>query len=157
VTHNFAPCLISAGIMIWYFNSSYWYHVTHGYDDHFYFGRYPFHKNPIFLNLDSGRVTYNFLKRKFFCRSRIGLIGYPIIHPVKPVTQTDQSESGQISDGSPDIRIDRISEHTSKHNCSTLMTLLLWRDGLCFSFRTEDVFYYCYNLLLSRVFYRSAI
>ena len=37
-----------------------------------------------------------------------GLIGYPMIHPVKPVTQTDQSESGQISDGSPDIRIDRI-------------------------------------------------
>jgi hypothetical protein len=37
-----------------------------------------------------------------------GLIGYPLIHPVNPVTQPDQSESGHFADGSPDIRIDRI-------------------------------------------------
>jgi len=37
----------------------------------------------------------------------IGLIGYPMNHPVKPVIQTDESESGQTSDGSPDDRIDR--------------------------------------------------
>src|SRR6266487_2528128 len=37
-----------------------------------------------------------------------GLIGYLMNHPVNPVTQTDQSESDFLADGSPDIRIDRI-------------------------------------------------
>ena len=37
-----------------------------------------------------------------------GLIGYPMNHPVNPVIQTDQSESGFLADGSPDIRIDQI-------------------------------------------------